>query len=61
MDWDEKPKQVKQAILGEPLHDLSVAELGERIDALKAEIARVEDEMRAKQAQGAAAADLFKS
>jgi len=61
MDWDDlKPKPAKQAVLGENLETLSVAELEARIDALKAEIVRVEAELAAKRAHEAAAAALFK-
>jgi len=61
MDSDDaRPKSAKSVVVGEPLHELSLAELAERIAALKTEIARVEAELRAKEEQGAAAAELFK-
>ncbi len=61
MDWDElKPKPAKAVTLGEDLKSLSVAELEARIVALRAEIERVEEELRAKKAHEAAASALFK-
>jgi uncharacterized small protein (DUF1192 family) len=61
VDWDDlKPKPPKQAVLGETLESFSVAELEARIAALKAEIERVETELKAKKAHEAAAAALFK-
>ena len=61
MDWDdERPKSVRQVIVGDGLDTLSVDELQERIAALKAEIERVESELRKKQMQSAAADKLFK-
>ena len=60
MNWDDDLPKPKPAItLGEKLDRLSVSELDERIDALKAEIARVETERKAKAAHAAAAAALF--
>jgi len=46
--------------VGEPLDSLSVQELGERIEALKAEIARLEEARAVKQQSLSAAAALFK-
>ncbi|KAB2914604.1 MAG: DUF1192 domain-containing protein [Hyphomicrobiaceae bacterium] len=61
MDWDElKPKPAKAVTLGEDLKSLSVAELEARIVALRAEIERVDGELRAKKAHEAAASALFK-
>lgn len=61
MDWDDlKPKPPKTATLGENLEAFSVGELEARIAALKAEIARVEMELKGKKAHEAAAAELFK-
>lgn len=61
MDWDEpKPKAAKAITVGEDLKTLSIAELGERIAALAAEIERIKTELQAKQAHEAAAAALFK-
>jgi uncharacterized small protein (DUF1192 family) len=63
MDWDEdRPKPMRPATaftVGEPLGNLSIAELEARIAALTQEIERVREEMRAKQAHEAAAAVLF--
>ena len=63
MDWDElQPKPRPAAIaIGEELAVLSIAELDCRIGALKAEIERVEAELRKKRAHEAAASALFKS
>jgi uncharacterized small protein (DUF1192 family) len=64
MSWDDdRPRPVKPAAaitVGEPLANLSIAELEARIAALTAEIERVRTELRAKQAHEAAAAALFK-
>lgn len=61
MDWDEtRPLQQRQVVVGEPLHDFSIEELRERIVALKAEILRVEAELKNKEAKGKAAEKLFK-
>jgi len=46
--------------VGEALDSLSVEELGERIEALKAEILRLENVRAAKQQSLSAAAALFK-
>jgi uncharacterized small protein (DUF1192 family) len=60
MDWDEpKPKAV--IAVGDPLSNLSVAELNERILAFQREIERVGQELAKKKAHEAAAAKLFKS
>jgi len=48
-------------VLGEPLDALSVAELGERIDLLRAEIARLEAARERKNASRSAADAFFKS
>jgi len=47
--------------LGAELSQLSIAELQERIEALKAEISRVEQELGARQSFRSAAEDVFKS
>jgi uncharacterized small protein (DUF1192 family) len=64
MDWDDdRPKPPKPAapvMVGEPLGTFSIAELEARIAALTQEIARVEEELRAKRAHEAAADALFK-
>ena len=60
MNWDDDlPKPRPSVTLGEKLDRLSVSELEERIEALKAEIVRVEAERTAKAAHAAAAAALF--
>ena len=60
MNWDDDLPKPKPAItLGEKLDRLSVSDLDERIDALKAEMARVATERKAKAAHAAAAAALF--
>ena len=62
MDWDDTQhtKPAKQIIVGETLRDLSVDELTERIANLRAEIIRVEGELKSKRSQTAAADKLFK-
>jgi uncharacterized small protein (DUF1192 family) len=46
--------------LGQPLGDLSIEELKLRIEALKAEISRLEEAQRAKSASEVSAAAFFK-
>jgi len=53
-----KPKPI--ITVGEKLDRLSVSELDERIEALSAEIVRVQAELSAKKALISAAAALFK-
>ena len=61
MDWDElKPTPAKGITLGEPLANLSISELEARVVALEAEIERVKENIAAKKAHEAAAADVFK-
>jgi len=61
MDLDDLgPKKKKSYELGQDLSKLSVAELGELIEGLKAEIARVEATRAAKQASLSAADAAFK-
>ena len=55
---DDKPKKKLSHELGQDLTLLSVGELTERVTLLKDEIARLEDEMKRKQASKSAA-DLF--
>jgi uncharacterized small protein (DUF1192 family) len=55
-----KPKPAAH-VLGEPLDTFSAAELASRIDALKQEIERLEEAIRARAATHAAAAAFFKS
>ena len=54
------PKPAAPITVGEPLGDLSIAELEARIAALTQEIERVGEELRAKRTHEAAAAALFK-
>jgi uncharacterized small protein (DUF1192 family) len=62
MDLDDlqPPKKAKSYELGQDLSKLSVGELKELIETLKAEIARVEDTLRAKQSSKSAAESVFK-
>jgi uncharacterized small protein (DUF1192 family) len=58
IDPDELPKKKVVHELGQDLTLLSVAELSERVNLLKEEIARLESEIKRKQASKSAA-DLF--
>lgn len=61
MDWDEaRHKTTKGIIVGEDLKTLSVADLEERITALRNEIGRLEAEIAARRKHESAAAALFK-
>lgn len=64
MDLDElfpdKPKDPLAELKKQDLDPLSVEELEERIEALKAEIARVEAHMQRAQTHRSAAEELFK-
>ncbi|MFV0281979.1 MAG: DUF1192 domain-containing protein [Rhodoblastus sp.] len=55
------PKKKPEHEIGQPLDSLSVGELAERIELLRAEIERLEAAARAKTASAAAAASFFKS
>ena len=55
---DDTPKRTAAHAVGEDLASLSLEELAARIVLLKAEIARIEETIGAKQAS-AAAADAF--
>lgn len=57
---EETPKPAKAHEIGQDLSLLSVDELKERIDMLKAEIARIEHELVGKDATKAAADALFR-
>jgi uncharacterized small protein (DUF1192 family) len=57
---DELPKKKPVHEIGQDLSLLSVEELAERIAALKAEIARLEASMAAKQASRTSADQFFK-
>ncbi len=56
-----KSKKKPEHEIGQPLDTLSVGELAERIDLLRAEIERLEAAKTAKAASAAAAAAFFKS
>lgn len=58
---EEPPKRKTVHDIGQDLSLLSVDELGERIDLLKAEIVRLEEARSRKQASRAAADAFFKS
>ena len=62
MDLDDlqPPKKPKSYELGQDLSKLSVAELKELVSELKAEIARVEQALNAKQSSKSAAEAAFK-
>jgi uncharacterized small protein (DUF1192 family) len=60
-DIDEKPRPVPTHVVGQPLDALSVDELAERIEALRAETLRLEAARARKQAANAAADAFFKS
>lgn len=57
---EEAPKKKKAHEIGEDLAKLSLDELAERIDLLKAEIVRIEGAIKTKQASADAAASFFK-
>ena len=57
---DEPVKQPKVHEIGSDLSKLSVEELRERVDALKAEIERLEATIRSKQASRSAADTFFR-
>jgi uncharacterized small protein (DUF1192 family) len=59
MDWDPPKLKSSAVAIGDDLSTLSVVELGERIDKLKAEIARTEAMMTEKRRVNAAADALF--
>ncbi|MCB1478178.1 MAG: DUF1192 domain-containing protein [Tepidamorphaceae bacterium] len=61
MDFDEPRKKPAGHEIGMDLSALSVEELQERIGMLRAEIARLEQNIEAKSGHIAAAASLFKS
>lgn len=61
LDEDDRPKKKLTHELGQDLTLLSVAELRERIELLKTEIARLESDIKGKQASRSAAENFFKS
>ncbi len=60
MTEDDAPQPRPAPEIGQPLDLLSVAELEDRISALQAEIARLEQARDAKRAANAAAEAIFK-
>jgi uncharacterized small protein (DUF1192 family) len=64
MDLDElfpsKPEDPLVALAKQDLDPMSIEELQARIEALRAEIARVEDHMQRAQTHRSAAEELFK-
>jgi len=58
-DMADMPQSETEFTIGEDLYGVSVAELGGRIDALKAEIVRIETELTKKQKDLSAAEQLF--
>lgn len=58
---DDLPRPKKTHELGQDLSMLSVEELRERIEALRAEISRLESSVKAKEASRNAANSVFKS
>jgi uncharacterized small protein (DUF1192 family) len=58
---DDRPKKKIAHEIGQDLSLLSLFELNERVDLLKAEIARLEAAARAKSAAKGAADSFFKS
>jgi uncharacterized small protein (DUF1192 family) len=57
---DDQVKRPKGHEIGMPIETMSVEELNERIDMLKAEIARLEQAIGAKQKTRSEADSLFK-
>jgi uncharacterized small protein (DUF1192 family) len=57
---EEPPKRKADLVIGEDLASLSIDELGERIDILKAEIARIEEALAAKRESLGVADSFFK-
>jgi uncharacterized small protein (DUF1192 family) len=57
---EETPKPKRRFEIGQPLDTLSVADLGETIELLQGEIARLEAARRAKSAAIGAAQALFR-
>ena len=58
---DDRPRKKTSHEIGQDLSLLSVAELGERVALLQAEIARLEQAMTKKRASKDAADSFFKS
>ena len=60
-DEDDRPKKKIAHEIGQDLTLLSVAELRQRIELLQSEIARLENDIKGKQASRSAAESFFKS
>lgn len=61
VDFDDGPaSKPKFHVIGEDLSDLSLEDLGERIEQLKTEIGRLQEAMSGKEASAAAAETFFK-
>jgi uncharacterized small protein (DUF1192 family) len=60
IDEDDRPKKKITHEIGQELSLLSVKELNERIEILRAEIARLEADIDKKQASRSAADSVFK-
>jgi uncharacterized small protein (DUF1192 family) len=60
MDDDDRPKKKIAHEIGQDLTLLSVAELNARIELLREEIARLEADIKGKQASRSAADQFFK-
>ena len=60
-DDEPRPKGRGAHVLGEPLDDVSIRELDERMAVLRAEIERLEVAKRAKLAASDHAASIFRS
>ena len=58
---EEKAKKRRDIEIGSDLSTLSVDELDERVELLKAEIARIEEEKKQKQSSLSAAEAFFKN
>ena len=58
---DDRPQKPRGHEIGSDLSLLSVGELSDRIELLRAEIARLEDEKKRKSAGRQAAENLFRS
>lgn len=59
-DEEDAPRKKLKHEVGEDLSTLSLGELTERIDLLRAEIARIEEAISAKKASAEVAASFFK-
>ncbi|WP_026783974.1 DUF1192 domain-containing protein [Pleomorphomonas koreensis] len=57
---DDRPQPPAAHVVGQDLSHLSVADLRERVDLLRAEIARIEEALRLKDDVRNAADSLFK-